>query len=104
MGTEAGLTYHFTISGKLRCQDPLTITTQETTVKKRVQTWIEEDPNLVWLLVYGKGVQKSTKLSLCRDALTLLKTKIAEVNPSLLVELDKRKQGYAIKKKLTNPL
>jgi len=100
MGISAGLTYHFTLSQKLRNKDPLTIFIDKTPYNKRVKNWIEEYPQIIWYLVYGKDRNKPVNLSLCRDALDHLKSKISEVNPRLLEDLEKRKRGHAFKNRL----
>lgn len=91
MGLRAGLTYHFNISRKLRLQDPLKITDEYTTINKRVSKWIEDDPLLLWHLIYDKSVKKSCSLSLCRDALAVLKERIKVLKPELLEEVSRRR-------------
>lgn len=92
MGVMTGYTRHFSISDKLRINDPLAVTDEHGfTVTKRIIRWIEDDPVRLWHLIYDSSVSKSCSPSLCYDALNLLKQTIQEVKPELLVELERKK-------------
>lgn len=94
MGTTAGLTRVFNISAKLRLQDPLTISINGITTSKRVSKWVNEDPMLVWKLLYGKTPKGSTSLSLASDSLKALKNQVQKICPEALTELEARKKAH----------
>jgi hypothetical protein len=99
MGINAGITYHFVLSSKLRCADPLTIFIDNIPVSKRVYRWIEEYPELIWSLIYNGKATNPRSLSLCRDALDLLKSRIMLLRPELLDEIKLKKKKYAIRRR-----
>jgi hypothetical protein len=93
----------FNIDRKKRLQDPLLMWVNGQLLSKSVETWINQDPVRVFFKLYkpeeySKNYHSFPKaeatLSLCYNAIKLLKQKIQSVRPDLLEDLAQRKLLY----------
>ena len=102
MGLIAKRPAEFNIDMKLRPQDPLILFIDGERISKSVASWIEIAPNRIWDKIYGSAEyggmynvpvgKEVPKLSLCSNALSLLKKAIEKSSPDRIEALEKRKK------------
>lgn len=67
---------------------------------KSLESWILEHPDVVYNHVYRARALNLKRLQLTRDNVLLLKTELQKQHPSLLAELNSRKQQKTLKARI----
>ncbi len=87
----------YNINHKLTLKDPYCIKIGAESFTRSIQKWIEQDPKLVWCILYRSykfyytDVEIFRPMSLASDAYKHLKRLIEKQNPELIRQLEQKK-------------
>lgn len=87
----------YNINHKLTLKDPYCIKIGSESFTRSIQKWIEQDPKLVWCILYRSykfyyiDVEIVRPMSLASDAYRHLKRIIEKQNPELIRQLEQKK-------------
>lgn len=88
VGLRSGVTRHFNFSQKRRLFDPVVCLVRNESISKSVESWIKEDPLLLFSFVYQEG-----KIELAKGAHSLLMDALQKDYPAYYQQIQSRKKN-----------